>query len=54
MLALTKKNYENLPEVKQKKQDELKKAERLNFIKERQEKIKELDDKLKKKDTNKK
>ncbi|KAM3128936.1 hypothetical protein pb186bvf_018993 [Paramecium bursaria] len=54
MFALTKKNYEKLPEVQQKKQDEIKKAERLNFIKERQEKIKELDDKLKRKETNKK
>jgi hypothetical protein len=43
MVALTKKNYENLPEIKKKKEEEQKKQERNEFLKERQSKIKELD-----------
>ncbi|CAK72966.1 unnamed protein product (macronuclear) [Paramecium tetraurelia] len=49
MFALTKKNYENLPEVKSKKtQEEVNKQKQL-FMKERQNKLKELDDKIKEK-----
>ncbi|CAD8061325.1 unnamed protein product [Paramecium primaurelia] len=49
MFALTKKNYENLPEVKSKKnQEEVIKQKQL-FMKERQNKLKELDDKIKEK-----
>ncbi|CAD8067045.1 unnamed protein product [Paramecium primaurelia] len=49
MFALTKKNYENLPEVKGKKnQEEVIKQKQL-FMKERQNKLKELDEKIKEK-----
>ena len=39
MKALTNKNYEQLPEIKKKKEEEMKK----NELKKRQEKVKKLD-----------
>ncbi|CAD8087543.1 unnamed protein product [Paramecium sonneborni] len=49
MFALTKKNYENLPEVKSKKNQEEINKQKQQFMKERQNKLKELDDKIKEK-----
>lgn len=43
MVALTAKNYQNLPEVKNKKNDKLKKEEKIKDLRERQEKVKDLD-----------
>jgi len=43
MVALTAKNYQNLPEVKNKKNDQKKKEEKLRELRERQEKVKDLD-----------
>lgn len=44
MYALTKKNYENLPEVKQKRQDMEKQISKSEVLKIKQDKLKELDD----------
>ncbi|CAD8172984.1 unnamed protein product [Paramecium octaurelia] len=49
MFALTKKNYENLPEVKKKKNQEESIKQKQQFMRERQNKLKELDDKIKEK-----
>ncbi|CAK86118.1 unnamed protein product (macronuclear) [Paramecium tetraurelia] len=49
MFALTKKNYENIPEVKKKKNQEEIIKQKQQFMKERQNKLKELDDKIKEK-----
>jgi len=43
MVALTAKNYQNLPEVKNKKNDIKKKEEKRKDLRERQEKVKDLD-----------
>ncbi|CAD8080869.1 unnamed protein product [Paramecium sonneborni] len=49
MFALTRKNYENLPEVKNKKNQEEINKQKQQFMKDRQNKLKELDDKIKEK-----
>ncbi|EAR89385.2 hypothetical protein TTHERM_00375020 (macronuclear) [Tetrahymena thermophila SB210] len=45
MYALTKKNYENLPEVKRKRQEQEKQINKQELLKIKQEKLKELDEK---------
>jgi len=49
MVALTAKNYQNLPEVKNKKNDIKKKEEKRKDLRERQEKVKDLDARLRSK-----
>lgn len=44
MYALTKKNYENLPEVKKKRQEQEKQLNKSEMLKVKQEKLKELDE----------
>lgn len=43
MIALTNKNYENLPEVKKKRDEQKRQEERTKDLKERRDKIKEMD-----------
>lgn len=43
MIALTAKNYQNLPEVKSRKDLEKKKEEKLKDLRQRQERVKDLD-----------
>ncbi|KAL4446542.1 hypothetical protein ABPG74_005480 [Tetrahymena malaccensis] len=45
MYALTKKNYENLPEVKKRRQEQEKQINKQELLKIKQEKLKELDEK---------
>lgn len=43
MVALSTKNYQNLPEVKKRAEDKKRKEEKLENLKKRQEKVKDLD-----------
>ncbi len=43
MIALTAKNYQNLPEVKNKRDVQKKKEDKMKDLRERQERVKDLD-----------